>query len=147
MPFCTSCGAEMEPHPSELCKICRFEQQKINEPIVGGIKATVVYPHGINPKNIKVAKACAYVGSIYAILGGIYTIIINTMYTDPYLYGLESVLVVVGFFQLIGSIISLIGAGMINNNPFGAKPVIITGSIIAGLNIITLIGGLQIKRE
>ena len=61
--------------------------------------------------------------------------------------GYGSMLVFFGLIAILGSLISLIGAIMIDGNPFKARTIILTGSIVGGINLITLIGGFQIKKE
>ncbi|MCP4763300.1 MAG: hypothetical protein GY870_16115 [archaeon] len=84
---------------------------------------------------------------IFSLLG-IFMGFINTMDAMSYSYGsFGGIFLILGVLGIIGNVISLMAVFYIDANPKGARIIIIVSSLIAGLNLFTLIGGIIIKQD
>lgn len=54
---------------------------------------------------------------------------------------------IIGIFALVGGVISLIGVAIATNDPNRGKPIIIVGSVIGGVNLVTCCGAGMIKKD
>ena len=99
--------------------------------------------------NLQIGKILSYVGGVLGIISGLSLFFTNFGLSDIFDmigYGFEyfqSMFVVIAVISLAGGITTIIGASLINSKgPKTAGIVVIIGSVIAGLNLISLIGGI-----
>jgi hypothetical protein len=92
-----------------------------------------------------------YIGVAVAIAGGISSIFLALMipiaYPEMIILFNPSVMLLIQRTIIIGGIVSIVGALFVLRDAKMGKRVIIVGSIISGINIITLVGAMIIKPE
>lgn len=90
---------------------------------------------------VKTGILMASIGGGVGALLGVFNLV--TYRRSGYMpYGIDYVMYVLAIFSIIGGIISFIGGMVGKNNSRAGGIIAIIGSVVSGINIITLIGGI-----
>jgi hypothetical protein len=166
MANCKMCGEKMETHPSGLCEICRYEQEKLKEVNQEGYKSNVSVNKHLDPVKVGNAQTLALLGSIFGILVGLYVVFAVINPTDIIvsvlqMFGILPLMfvrfidymdldfdlqVLLGIIVIIGNSISLIGAILIKKDPMKGQKILLIGNISGGFNVFTLASGIRLNK-
>ena len=127
--FCPECGSSIKPEDLSFCSNC-------------GTKVKHVKP------SVNISEFLG--GIIISLIGGSISILLG--FGLPFIYPeiayfMEDIFILLQIIMIIGGIVSIIGAFLVFYKPRLGSSIVVVGSLISGINIITVAGAGRILKK